>query len=93
MLTSALAPSIPLPGNVLEVHVLVLTRRSNQQIVINGDIVVTVIETARGQVRLGFSAPAGCRICRRESFTGPLPVEVADPIGDPTSRATLPTAT
>jgi len=46
---------------------LVLTRRLNESIVINGDIVVTVLEVGRnGQVRLGIEAPRNYQIYRRE---------------------------
>jgi carbon storage regulator len=46
---------------------LVLTRRINESIVINGDIVVTVLEVGRnGQVRLGIEAPRHYQIYRRE---------------------------
>ena len=46
---------------------LVLTRRINESIVINGDIVVTVLEVGRnGQVRLGIEAPRNYQIYRRE---------------------------
>lgn len=46
---------------------LVLTRRVNESIVINGDIVVTVLEVARnGQVRIGIDAPRHYQIYRRE---------------------------
>jgi carbon storage regulator len=46
---------------------LVLTRRINESLVINGDIVVTVLEVGRnGQVRLGIEAPRHYQIYRRE---------------------------
>lgn len=46
---------------------LVLTRRLNESIVINGDIIVTVLEVGRnGQVRLGIEAPRNYQIYRRE---------------------------
>jgi carbon storage regulator len=46
---------------------LVLTRRINESIVINGDIVVTVLEVGRnGQVRIGIDAPRHYQIYRRE---------------------------
>ena len=46
---------------------LVLTRRINESIVINGDIVLTVLEVGRnGQVRLGIDAPRHYQIYRRE---------------------------
>jgi carbon storage regulator len=46
---------------------LVLTRKLNESIVINGDIVVTLLEVGRnGQVRLGIDAPRHYQIYRRE---------------------------
>ncbi len=52
---------------------LVLARRLNERIVLGGDIVITVLEVGRGQVRLGIEAPRECRILR-----GELIVEVQD---------------
>jgi carbon storage regulator len=47
--------------------VLVLSRKSNESIVINGEIVVTVLEVGRnGQVRLGIEAPRHYQIYRHE---------------------------
>jgi carbon storage regulator len=46
---------------------LVLTRRLNESIVIDGEIVVTVLEVGHhGQVRLGIEAPRRHRIYRQE---------------------------
>lgn len=46
---------------------LVLTRRVNEKIVINGDIVVSVLEVGRGgQVRIGIEAPRKYQIYRHE---------------------------
>ncbi len=68
---------------------LVLTRRLNESIVINGDIVVTVLEVGHnGQVRLGIEAPRNYQIYRRELW---LEIEqenrnalaAADPAADP----------
>jgi carbon storage regulator len=52
---------------------LVLSRRANEKIVVGGDIVITVLEVGRGQVRLGIEAPKDCRILRYE-----LVVEVGE---------------
>jgi len=47
--------------------VLVLTRRVDESIVINGEIVITVLEVGRnGQVRLGIEAPRHYQIYRHE---------------------------
>ena len=46
---------------------LVLTRRINERIVINGDIVISVLEVGRGgQVRIGIEAPRKYQIYRHE---------------------------
>ncbi|MDA3962664.1 MAG: carbon storage regulator CsrA [Planctomycetota bacterium] len=46
---------------------LVLSRRTNESIVIDGEIVVTVLGVDRGgQVRLGIEAPKRVRILRQE---------------------------
>ncbi|MGB6058816.1 MAG: carbon storage regulator CsrA [Microthrixaceae bacterium] len=45
---------------------LILSRRSNQSIVIGGNIVVTVLETSGDQVRLGIKAPREVTVHREE---------------------------
>jgi carbon storage regulator len=45
---------------------LVLTRRPGESITIGDDIVVTVVNTAGGQVRLGITAPQHVRVVREE---------------------------
>ena len=45
---------------------LVLTRRKNQSIVINDDIVVTVLEVKGDQIRLGITAPRHVQVYREE---------------------------
>ncbi len=47
---------------------LVLTRKKNESIVINDNIIVTVIEIRGGKVRLGFDAPKDVPIHRREVY-------------------------
>jgi carbon storage regulator len=49
-------------------RVLVLTRRSNQSIMIGTDIVVTVLEVRGEQVRLGIKAPRDVEVHREEVF-------------------------
>jgi carbon storage regulator len=48
--------------------VLVLTRRSNQSIMIGTDIVVTVLEVRGEQVRIGIQAPREVEVHREEVF-------------------------
>jgi carbon storage regulator len=45
---------------------LVLSRKLGEKIVINGDIVVTVVKLQNGQVRLGVEAPRGIPVFREE---------------------------
>lgn len=45
---------------------LVLSRRSNESIVIGGEIVVTVLEIRGDQVRLGIEAPRSVTVHRHE---------------------------
>lgn len=46
---------------------LILARRAGETVVIDGDIVVTVLEVGRGgQVRLGIDAPRVHRVLRGE---------------------------
>ena len=45
---------------------LVLTRKSGQQIRIGNDVVVTVVSVKAGRVRLGFEAPVTVPIYRSE---------------------------
>jgi carbon storage regulator len=52
---------------------LVLSRKLNEKIVIDGGIVVTVVKIDRNQIRLGIEAPSQIRVLREE-------------IADPTRR-------
>ncbi len=45
---------------------LVLSRKLGEKIVINGDIVVTVVKIDRNQIRLGIEAPKDVAIFREE---------------------------
>jgi carbon storage regulator len=49
---------------------LVLSRKLNEKIVIDGGIVVTVVKIDRNQVRLGIEAPPQVRVFREE-IAGP----------------------
>lgn len=49
---------------------LVLSRKNQQEIVIDGGITVKIIETRPGKVRLGVTAPAGVRVMRKELLMG-----------------------
>ena len=45
---------------------LVLSRKMNEKIVIDGNIVVTVVKIDRNQVRLGIEAPGHVPVFREE---------------------------
>jgi carbon storage regulator len=45
---------------------LVLSRKSGQRLVIDDDIVITVLKVRGNQVRIGIEAPASVRIRREE---------------------------
>jgi len=47
---------------------LVLTRHSNQSIMIGDDVIVTVLEVKGDQVRLGIAAPRSIDVHREEVF-------------------------
>lgn len=55
---------------------LVLTRKKTETIKIGNDIVITVIQTGKGTVRLGIEAPAHVRVLRGElsPHTEPTPL-------------------
>lgn len=45
---------------------LVLTRKPNESLVIDGDIIVTVVEIRGNRVKLGITAPRGKPVYREE---------------------------
>jgi len=45
---------------------LVLSRKLNEKIVINGNIVVTIVKIDRNQVRIGIEAPGEVPVYREE---------------------------
>lgn len=47
---------------------LVLSRKINESIIINDDIVVTIIEVRGDKVRLGIEAPRDVSVHRREVY-------------------------
>lgn len=50
---------------------LVLARKENERIVIDGNIVLTVVRVSGGAVRLGIEAPREVAIKREELLTTP----------------------
>jgi carbon storage regulator len=51
---------------------LVLSRKINERIVIDGDIVVEVVKVEGGQVRLGIEAPKHIKVFRQEILSKQL---------------------
>jgi carbon storage regulator CsrA len=45
---------------------LVLTRKSGEQIVIGDNVIVTIISNDKGKVKVGIDAPSDVRILRKE---------------------------
>ncbi len=57
---------------------LVLSRKPNEKVVINGNIVVTIVRIDRNQVRIGIEAPGDVPIQRQELVLHDRPFAVAD---------------
>jgi len=55
---------------------LVLSRKLNEKIVIDGGIVITVVKLDRNQVRIGIEAPGHIPVWREEIMKTPKPVDV-----------------
>lgn len=51
---------------------LVLTRKREEVVVINKNVVVRIVEIRKGSVRLGISAPPDVPIARGEIATDPF---------------------
>jgi len=47
---------------------LVLSRKRNEQLVIDGEIVITVVDIRGDKVRLGIEAPASISVHREEVY-------------------------
>jgi carbon storage regulator len=50
----------------MEVRMLVLSRKLNEKIIIDGNIIITVVKIDRNQVRLGIEAPGQVPVYREE---------------------------
>jgi carbon storage regulator len=67
---------------------LVLTRKTNEEIIIGDDIRITVVEIAPGRVKIGIAAPKSVRVDRaevhekkkQEGAPAPAPVSEAVPM-------------
>lgn len=60
---------------------LVLSRKLGEKIVINGNIVVTVVKIDRNQVRIGVDAPKDVPVYREEIAPAPIPKPVNALVG------------
>ena len=49
-------------------EMLVLTRKTNQSIMIGDDIEVSVLAVSRDKIRLGITAPRECPVFRKEVY-------------------------
>lgn len=47
---------------------LILTRKAGESIVIGDDIVITIVEAGRDQVRIGIDAPRSVAVHRQEVY-------------------------
>jgi carbon storage regulator len=59
---------------------LVLSRKLNEKVVIDGGIVVTVVKIDRNQIRLGIEAPGHIRVLREE-IAGTSRRAAGEPVG------------
>jgi carbon storage regulator len=76
---------------------LVLSRKKNESIIINNDVIVTVVEIRGDKVRLGIVAPKEVPVHRQEVFeaihgkspssAAPTPVVVHNKPVDPSGQA------
>jgi carbon storage regulator len=48
---------------------LVLTRRTNESLIISGNIEIVILESKDGNVRIGIEAPREVKIFRKEIFS------------------------
>jgi carbon storage regulator len=73
---------------------LVLSRKKNESIVINNDIIVTVVEIRGDKVRLGIVAPKEVPVHRQEVYEAihghaagqPTPTMPVEKTADPSNR-------
>lgn len=54
---------------------LVLSRKQNERLIIDGNIVVTIVRVSGGTVRIGIEAPAEVSIRREELCSRPTDYE------------------
>jgi carbon storage regulator len=62
---------------------LVLTRKSSETILIGDDIVVKVLKTGKGAIKIGIEAPRSIRVLRGELCEADFPAKVEQTIEFP----------
>ena len=76
---------------------LVLTRKTNEEIVIGDNIRITIVEVSQGRVKIGIAAPKSVRVDRAEIHQqkqaavgppAPTPTTPTTPPAPPTNRLT-----
>jgi len=60
---------------------LVLSRKLNEKIIIDGEIVVTIVKIDRNQVRLGIEAPGHIPVFREEILPASLKERLTEAAG------------
>ena len=86
----AAGPILGRPWSPRKEHqMLVLTRRSQQSIMIGKDVVITVLEVRGDQVRIGVSAPREVEVHREEVFLELEQANKAAASPDPTALKAL----
>ncbi|HEX5102694.1 MAG TPA: carbon storage regulator [Pirellulaceae bacterium] len=68
-LTAEAGSTIPTKGVI---PMLVLSRKENERLIIDGNVVVTVVRVAGGKVRLGIEAPTNVHVKRQELIDRPM---------------------
>lgn len=67
---------------------LILTRRSGESIVIGDNVVITIVEAGRDQVRIGIDAPRSVSVHRQEVYAEITRENEAARAGDPSGLLT-----
>lgn len=47
---------------------LILSRKQGQKLIINDNIIITILDNGSGNVKIGIDAPAGVKIYREEIY-------------------------
>jgi carbon storage regulator len=71
---------------------LILTRRAGESIIIGDNVVITIVESGRDQVRIGIDAPRSVSVHRQEVYAEITRENEAARAGDTSGLLTNPTA-